>query len=535
MTTYQNARNRRRHAVTRTGRFRGGKLVPVMAVAVRPSEGGMLSQSITMELDPIAGRLITQMEGELYSVAVPVQAIDAMKNPEGDYAGLTEVIREKLLTGNPLFGIEEEGEISKRCKVNPRSVGGVKMVNEAVRLAHNAAVNFLRQRKYVYAALLSSTNTAITPALIGKTVLERMNGVLDPDDRINGSFNLSFPTVKLPVDGIGISASDNTPLGTSTGNVKESGTDSWVPYNGQWATAHDGVNLKVRTNTTTGVKYPDVSVTLNDAVSANLSLVDMYNAETRDRLTRAMRQIVDDNPQYGEEMVLRWSHGLSVDTGKTPFLLAEERAVFGRDMVQAMDKVGIEDDVMRSDMALQLSFTVPVPKTELGMIIITFATVKPDETLESQPDPFLSDVWGADNFVADELALDPVPVTIRDLDANCSAGQENTVVMYTGLNALKQTYVSYGLGRYLDPTTIENKTAIWQLQIPLSVTPETILYPDYLDHYPFSNGGTEANPTEVVTYTISTQAMLATPMIIGPTPVEELAVIGASDVFEEEA
>lgn len=528
MTTYQNARTTRREARTITGRFRGGKLAPVMAVAVRPSEGGMLSQTITMELDPIAGRMITQIEGEFISVAVPVQAIDAIKDPVAAYAGMTEVLREKLLSGNPLFGIEDEGEISKRCGVNPRSIGGVKKVSEAVRLAHNAAVNFLRQRKYVYASLLSSTNIDVTPALIGRTVLERMNGVLDPDDRINGSFNLTFPTVKLPVDGIGVNSGDNAPVNTATLNMKESGTNAWVPYGQSWSTSVDEVGLKVRTNPANGVNYPDVSVTLNDAISANLSLVDMYNAESRDRLARAMRKIVDDNPQYGEEMVLRWAHGLSVDPGKTPWIVAEESAVFGRDMARATDSAGITGDVMRSDMALQLSFSAPMPKTELGYIVVTFGVLKPDETLENQPHPILSDVWGVDNFVADELALDPVPVTIRELDADCTAAQESTVVMYTGLNALKQAYVSYGLARNLDPLTVENKTALWQLKIPLSVTPETILYPADLDHYPFAN-----QLAEVVTYTVSSQLVLQSPMIVGPTPVEELAVITGENLFEE--
>ena len=40
--------------------------------------------------------------------------------------------------------------------------------------------------------------------------------------------------------------------------------------------------------------------------------------------------------------------------------------------------------------------------------MITFAVVKPDETLASQPHPILSDTWGAQNYVSDELARDPV-------------------------------------------------------------------------------------------------------------------------------
>jgi hypothetical protein len=241
-----------------------------------------------------------------------------------------------------------------------------------------------------------------------------------------------------------------------------------------------------------------------------------------------MREIMDENPEYGQEMILRWAHGLSVDSGKVPWVLAEETRVFGKNIVPAMDTAGVQQDVMRSDMALKMEFTVPVPRTELGGIIITFAVVKPDETLSDQPHPFLSDVWGLDNFVADELAIDPVPVTIRELDSECTSAQENTVTMYTGLNALKQTYVDYGLSRQLNPETVEAKTAIWQLKIPLSVTPDTILYPENLSHYPFA-----VQLAEVCTYTITSAATIQTPITFGPTPVEELSVIETEDLFEE--
>lgn len=520
MSRYTQTRNVRRESRTIVGRFRGGKLAPVMAVAVRGNEGGMLSQSITMELDPIAGRMITPATGELIAVAVPVQAIDAIKDPEAAYAGMTEVLREKLLSGNPLFGLENESEISKRCGVNPRSIGGVKRVNEMTRLAHNAAVNYLRTSTYVSATILTHANAAVTPAIIGETVLRRLNGVLDPDDRINGSVQLDIPDMRLPVDGIGSIAN---PVGTGATGVRETGKTSGVTYPHYMNPAN---NTRMRVLET---GYADIYAQLNGAIAGDVSLTDFYNAEKMDELTRVMRKIVDDNPEYGEEMVLRWAHGLNVDTGKVPFIVAKRQAVFGRNIVGATDKVGVEDDVMRSDMALALSFNIPIPRSELGCIIITFAVLKPDETLAAQPHPFLSDVWGAENFVAEELALDPVPVTIRELDSECLVGQEATVALYVGHNGLKRTYVNYGLCRQLDPDTIENKTALWQLEIPMSVTPDNILYPADLNHYPFAD-----QLAEVCTYTITSNAVIQTPIIFGPTPVEELAIIGDEDIFETE-
>jgi hypothetical protein len=446
---------------------------------------------------------------------------------------MTEVLREKLLSGNPLFGLEAEGEISMRCGVNPRSMAGVKKVNEMVRLAHNAAVNHLRQRKYHKATLLLAASTAITPALISQTVLERLNGVLDPDDRINGQVQLDIPTMNLPVSGLGSVGTPNNSNNLASGTAVR-GVTAAQDYT---AAANEAANTALQTGGALTVKVsgtgasarPQVFAQLNGATAGNVSLTDFYNAEAMDRLTRTMQQIVEDNPEYGEEMVLRWAHGLSVDMGKTPVVIHEQRAQFGRSIVGATDSAGIAADTMRSDMMLQTSFSVPIPKTELGGVVITFACLKPDETLASQPHPFLSDVWGVDNFVADELALDPVPVTIRELDSDCLAGQEATVALYTGLNALKTLYVHYGLNRHLNPTTVANKTAIWQLEVPMSVTPDSVLYPETLVHYPFAD-----QAAEVCTYTVTSQMIVQTPMIVGPSPVETLAVINAENIFEDQ-
>lgn len=516
--SYQNARNVRREARTLVGRFRGGKLAPVMAVPVRGNEGGFLSQEITLELDPIAGRMITPISAEFISVFVPVQAIDAIKDPDAAYAGMTEVLREKILSGNPLFDLENENEISKRCGVNPRSIGGQKKVNEMVRLGHNAAVNYLRQRKYVKSTLLSHLNSSVTPALIGQTVLDRLNGVLDPEDRVNGA--VKFDMSDVPVKGIGTNDIDDW---RTLSNFKETGAASSQSITGATSAS---VNLAIEQDPN-NPGFPGVFADMSNS-GGEVSLTDFYNAETMDRLTRFMRKIVDDNPEYGEEMALRWAHGLSMDSGKIPFIISQQQKVFGRSIVGATDTAGIEGDVMRSDMMLQMGFSVPLPRTELGGIIITFATLKPDETLPSQPHPYLSDVWGADNFVADEMAMDPVPVTVRELDSDCDAGDESNVALYVGHNGLKRTYVHYGLGRQLDPTTVENKTAVWQLEVPMSVTPESAIYPPNLEHYPFAD-----QLAEVCTYVVNSTATIQTPTIFGPTPVEELAILEEEDVFDD--
>lgn len=522
---FQTQRNKRREARTLVGRFRGGRLAPVLAVPVKGSEGGMVSQSITLRLDPIAGEMLTPITGELISVFVPVQAIDAIKDPSGAYAGMTDVIRNKILSGTPLFGLETEGEISQRLGVVPRSVGGVKKVNEMARLAHNAAVNFLRTRKYVKAAKVLFSNTAVTPALLGQTVLDRLNGVLDPDDRVNGAVALQLPNLLLPVEGLGVLSSNTVvPVAGTVRETGSSGTTSYATSIG----AGTGSTLQARVSgTTAATARADVYARLNGTTAGNLSLVDFFQAKRADELVREMEAIIKEHQELGEEQVLRWAHGLSVDDAKVPFVIAERSAQFGRDVVSAMDTAGVNNDTVRSDMSMVLSFTVPVPRTELGGVIITFATLKPDETLASQPHPILADVWGAENMVADELTVDPQPVTMRELDSEIASALEATVAFYTGLNELKRAYIQYGFARNLNQTTVAAKTAIWQYPIPMSVTPESILYPADISHYPFQD-----QAAEVCTYSVTSMATFGTPMPFGPTPVETIAQITTSNLFE---
>ena len=530
MTKYQEHRTKRRYGNARVGRFKAGKLAPVMALPVRPSEGGVVSFGLEMELDPIEGRMLTPMFGELTAVFVPVEACDYIRDPAAAYAGMREVIREKLLSGAPLFGLEDENEISKRCGVTPRSIGGVNKVCSIVRLAHNAGVNYLRQRKYHKAALLLHSSMVVTPALVTETVLERFRGVLDPDDRINGAVQLDIPNMDLPVRGIGL-VSGTAPVGATT--VRDESPSSNYPNSygiaggGSAATAGQ-THVHIRTKTGGASAYPDIVAKLNGVAAGNVSLLDFYNAQKKDGLIRIMDQIIRDNPEFGYEMVARWCHGLSVDSGHVPFVIYEERQEFNKAMAWASDTEGVENDVKRTDGVLMMSGTVPVPKTELGGVIVFYASFKPDETIPNQPDPFFSEPWGVDNFVADELALDPQPVTLRELDSEITAGQEATITFYTGKNQLKAHYSSYGLSRQLDPMTIEHKTVIWQLQVPLSVTPDNIRYPEVVSQYPFKDQN-----AEVVRYKVQAVMNLGSPMVVGPTPIENVAVVDDLDLFDE--
>lgn len=520
---YRRPLNTRRGFQSRTGRFRSAVLAPTMAVAVEGDEGGLLQQSLSFELDPIAGRMITPMYMEVVSVFVPVQDIDRIKDPNAQYAGVTEVVRQKLLTGAPLFNLEPEGEISRRCKVNPRSISGVKQVNECVRLAYNCAVNFLRRRRYDRAAQLPHTNAALAPAIVSQTVLQLLNGVLDPDDRVNGQVSLNLGNVLLPVEGIGYS-----PASISSANVsaRETGQTADQVY-AQATIIHASSNSAnhVIIERDTATNQPLVFARLNSTVG-NLSLDDFHNAQTADRLVREMRAILEEYPQFGEEYILRWAHGLKIENAHQPWVLAERRIEVGREMVAATDSTGVLADTMRTDSMGRVEWTVPIPRTELGGVIITMAALKPDETIAAMPHPFLTQPWVAQNFVADEMMLDPVPVQVRSMDSDCLQANENNVLFYIGHNALRRNIVDYGLSRQLNPATVANKTAVWQYALPVGVTPDNINYPANFPQTPFVDTN-----AEVVTYTMTSTFTMQTPRIFGPTPVEEMPIINAETLL----
>ena len=395
--SFQEARDTRTESRTLVNYSMVQKLTPCMGMLVEGSEGGLISQRITIELDPIPGRLMTPITGEVCAVFVPIQAIDALLDPAAAYAGMTEVVRQKLLSGNPLFVVEDETEISQRCGINPKSVAGFKKTNRMVRVAHNVAVNFLRRRIHKDAVQLISTNTAITPALLGSTVLTRLNGVLDPDERINGAVALRIPQMILPVEGITQSAGQ---IATAQGvSMTSSATDITLG-------ALNNPNLRFKRNVGNPVGTDlDITATLNAVTAGNVSLTDFYNAETMDRLTRTMGQIMDANPEYGQDMILRWAHGLSMENGDDPVLLAHQTAYFGMQIIGATDSPGVRNETIRSDMALEFRLNIPIPKTELGGVIITFVSVKPDETIASQPHPVLANNFNLRNHMADQLAL----------------------------------------------------------------------------------------------------------------------------------
>lgn len=508
-------------------------LQPVMGMLLEPNESAIVNQTLTVELDPIPGRLLTPITAEVFSVFVPMQAVDALVDGT-EYAGITEVIRNKLVSGNAMFVVENENEITQRMDIKPMRNGGLAKVNAYARYAHNAAVNYLRRRLHRDAVQLAHGNMAVTPALLSSTSLDRLNAVLNPESRINGAVSLQLPTLSLPVSGSAtVTRAGTNPakiVNAATGaNLTNSGTDYALQVDGTTANLQNlsNVNAALDPNGSLVANLAGATALLNGVTAGNVSLDDFYNAETMDRLTRKMGEIMEANPELGQELILRWVHGLGVDNPAQPWLLYKATKFFNRNVVGATDTAGVNADTVRTDMAQVFAYSFPVPPTELGGFVVTFLQVKPDETLGSQPHPVLGKNFFPRNFAADMLKLDPVPVTMRELNSDVAQASENTVAMYTGLNELKRNYVTYGFGRNVNPATLANKYAVWQLEIPLSVTPTSVLHPaPDQDIFADTLG-------EPVKYICEHMALIKTPVIFGPTPVEDLPVLDTSDIFDQ--
>ena len=163
-------------------------------------------------------------------------------------------------------------------------------------------------------------------------------------------------------------------------------------------------------------------------------------------------------------------------------------------------------------------------------VAYTFVSVKPEEVIAHQPHPVLTEPWEIDNVAAQELAIHPVPVTMRQLDTYVAPEDEDRVAFWVGPQHFRRSYENYGYNRGVDETTVDHKSSMWRYAIPLSVTPGSVVYPDDIDHFPFALNGPD---DPAVHYSCMSSVSIASPTILGPSPIEELDILDSEDVFQE--
>lgn len=510
-------------------RFKIAKLAGIMAVPFGPNESGLLHQTANFELDPVAGHMRSDMFAKVTVAFIPFQCIRQCMLPDDTTAGITEVIRQIAEDRAPLLPTQLEGEsdITRMMNIVPMSVAGAKRLSPVSRIAYNAAVNYMRKSRYIYATEVPYTNGSLTPAIIEQTVLDKFNAALNPDDHINGNVKLRLSATDARVHGIvqkNNAIPPTNPVVAGEINAMNASADGvWV------GDANFNLYFKRKAGNPAGDEL-DIWADLQPVSAEGFSLVDLYNAERADKLVRAMSDLYKKDPWNGERAILRWVLGLKTDTGQQPFVLYENRVRIADLRKNATDAVGLQDEVMMSYHLSQFDYKIPVPATELGGIVITLAQVTPDEVLEMQPHPILSRPWEVPNYAAESMMLDPELVVAREVQADIAlAADETDPLFWVGHNELKRNYVRIGFSRGVDLETVDSKTVMYQYGIPAGVTPDNILYPEEFSQYPFLDQN-----ADVVEFGIISRATINTPMFFGPSPVEKLDIIEDEDLFGDE-
>lgn len=498
---FDGRRRLRSHRVSHFGSMDAVKAWPLAMCRFRPDEGGTVSTALNINLAPVSGYMRSNAYVDVVQVWVPYQAAEALELDSED-AGVTEMTKRRLMAGQGI-GLADESEISRTADIKPRAVGGVKKVSKTVDLSYTAACNHLRLSAYHDAALLTKHNQVIRPAVLTANVLERFNGVLDPERHIDGAINL---TGELQVKGI--SAIDNAAVST-TQSVDETGATAAEDQTG-WNHAQRGIFLEEDPD---NPGFPKVVTDLSG--TSEITLRDMMQSQKLDGLIREFAQMIEDDPVNGEEKVERALYGLTCDFDANCHVLY--RQVFELTPAHQRPTDGPSINDVSAHFNLNTRFATVVPRSELGGQLVTLAMVKPLETLPDQPDPAQTEAWELVNRIHDETELDEQLLTRADLDSTVAAQDEDTPVFWVGHNSLKHDYSTQGP----NPERIqgvEMKSTMWTYKVPSSVTPENVNYPyDGIAMYPFHNwNGGHAE------YYINQVAAISTSLAKGPNPIERI-------------
>lgn len=503
---------------THFGGMDAAKAHPVGMCGFLPNEGGTVHTKLNLQLAPVSGYMRSTAYAHVVQIFVPYQAIEKQINDWQEDAGVTEMTRRRLMAGEG-FGLTDEGEISRAAKVNPRSIGGQKRVSRMIPAAYQASVNHLRRSAYHAAETIKWAEDGswnIQPAVLTANVLERFNGVLDPERHVDGAINL---TGELPLRGIGRGVPSPRMVDNVASVEPQKSNDG---NNGP----EDAQSVQYPHGTDLGANGGDIAMRLSEdgvpqlfvdlAGTSEITLRDMVVSKKLDALVRRFAKLIDDDPINGPERVERALYGLSVDYDANCQVLYDEVYPLKARHYRPTDGASVNE--VSAHFQLEDDFATIVPRSELGGILVTLVMVKPMEVLSQQPDPILTEPWGLVNVVHDETELDEVLLTRSDLESDLQANEEDTPVFWVGHNALKHDYVTQGPNE-AQMYAQETKASMWLYKVPTSVTPANISYPENIDMYPFHHwNGAHAE------YTISQQALISTTLAKGPNPVERLQV-----------
>lgn len=514
---------------THFGGMQAVKAHPLAICRFRPDEGGTVTTNLNVKLAPVSGYMRSKAYVDVIQIFVPYQAIEKLELDQQEDAGVTEMARRRLLAGQGI-GLEDESQVTRAANIHPISIGGQKRVTRTARLAYNCAVNHLRKHAYYSATQLNRTHVGIQPAVLTANVLERFNGVLEPERLIDGAINL---TGEIPVKGVARVGSNGVthhnvagavePVRPNDGTAQLGGVDAkstTYPHAAKLWDGNQTIHVRMSEN---GV--PQIFADL--AGASEITLRDMIKSQKLDQLVREFAQMIQDDPINGEELVARALYGLSVDYDHNPQVMYRQVHELTAMHQRPTDGASIND--VSAHFELNARFATVIPRSELGGQLVTICMVKPVETLAKQPDPAQTEVWEVVNRVHDETELEEVLLKRSHLESSVTAANEDQDVFWVGHNALKHDYATQGANAQ-QVAQVEMKSSMWTYEIPTSVTPENVNYPENgINMYPFFNwNGAHAE------YTISQVAAISTSLAKGPNPVERIQLFADDPALIEE-
>ncbi|AZV78276.1 hypothetical protein EBB79_10565 [Parasedimentitalea marina] len=350
---------------------------PLAICRFRPDEGGTVSSSLRVGLAPLSGHMRSKAYVEVTQVAVPYKAIEKLLLDGQEDAGVTEMSRRRLLAGEG-FGLEDQGQITKAANIHPRSVGGNKRVTKTARAAYLCAGNHLLKVAYFNATPAPHTETANLPALLTANVLERFNGVLEPERLVDGVVNL---TGELPIKGIGTRIRDFDTVNSDS--YKESGETAPRQVTGWQVGDGHGNNSVILEQDPDDLDFPLIRADLDGV--GELTFRDMMASQKLDGLIQKFAQMIKADPVNGEEAVERALYGIKVDYDHNCQVLYRKVHELTAVHQRPMDGASIND--VSAHFELNSAFTSLVPVSELGLQLVTIVSVKLLESLTHQPDP----------------------------------------------------------------------------------------------------------------------------------------------------
>ncbi|TRL41908.1 hypothetical protein [Rhizobium straminoryzae] len=339
-------------------------------------------------------------------------------------------------------------------------------INTAYIEAYNQIWNFRAKNRSKGLALRSRLQTDLATAFWQHDSFRHI--VPDFDQAvIDGQVALNVVNSALPVKGIGIHNSDNSP-GGATATYKHSLGDA------SWTTPWMGSEIGVKSRNDGGTWRPDVFAELQ----ANGITVSLSNIE----LARKTQAFAELRKQYGGHdnyIIDLLMDGITIpeQQWRQPILLADKTTVFGVSKRYATDGGNLTDSVVSGATFVDLNLVTPV--VPCGGVIMIVAEITPEQLFERQRDTYLhtTTVSQLPQYLRDTLDPEKVDI-VKNGEMDTSHATPNGAFGYAPLNWAWSKSVPQVGGRFFRPAAVttfdEDRQRIWAVE-----TANPTLGPDF--------------------------------------------------------